>query len=324
MGTLRRAAHNTVKECCMKNIPSIVAVPVIIVLGWGAVAVWMQNGSLKANISTLQSDMAIQEDEHKDAVRQLQKLQAESSRSMPRLAQLPLPSGDLQAAKKRGPCVESLEEGADEFVEGMEAFHVSEAVSRKYQTMLEMLQLEGGGEQALLDLLAQRERVLNMVSHGYFTNPLDSEVALLEREEKLSELDDQVGSLLDSEQYDSYELLKDSGFEQYQVQEFDDTLDAGDLLDDDQINRLLLSKLQFKKDYIQAINVANQLIKDGKKNLGFKAFDQAVELYQTNYMSAARNELTDTQFERLKEFEENRFSQMLLSLKAPYEDRAFD
>jgi len=309
----------------MKNIPTIVAIPVIIALGWGAVAMWMQNSNLNTDISELQSDIAVYKIDYERTLRQLQKFKSERGSSTSNVAGLSSPPSDLDPSEKvDGPCVVSPEGSPDKFVEGMEAFHVSEAVTRKYQTMLEMLELGGQGEQALLDLLAQRERVLNMVSHGYFTNPLDSEVALLEREEKLSELDDQVGSLLDAEQYDNYELLKDSGFEQYQVQEFDDTLGADDLLNDHQVNKLLVSKLQFKKEYLQAIGEANQLVKDGKETAGFKAFDQAVEMYETNYLNSARNELTDTQFEKLKEFEKSRFSEMLLSLKAPYEDRAFD
>lgn len=283
-----------------------------------------QHAEINSELSALQKEYFEKESTYQREINHLKNsLAVAGSKSSTLMARNDV-NAKVSSEIQNAPCANMAKNSADTFVDDIESFHISEAVLNKYKTLLDIVEVGSLEEQALLELLAQRERILNMVSHSYFTNPLDSELALQQREEKLSELDDQVASVLEPSQFDNYQLLKDSGFEQHQVQEFEGQLSADELLTEGQANNLLLAKLRFKEDYLYSIKEASKMVNDGDREKGFNLFESAIERYRTRYLDVARGELNSVQFKMLNDYEKARFSSMLFSLKAAYEDYAID
>ncbi|SMF65211.1 hypothetical protein SAMN02745866_04198 [Alteromonadaceae bacterium Bs31] len=212
----------------------------------------------------------------------------------------------------------------EDFVSEKEKQLSNIAIQQKYQLLLGSLNLSRDQHGKISSLLTEREDLLNMNYSGYFSDPLESEITVFERDQKLEELDKQVAYLLDEDSTKMYELLKDSGFEQYQVQEFDQALPSGEFLSEHQSKKLLLAKLNYKNEYESAINNASKLVEQGQQEEGFRAFEQAIDSYKNSYLNHARAELSESQYSHLEAYEEENFGDMLSSLTAPYEDRAFD
>ena len=173
---------------------------------------------------------------------------------------------------------------------------------------------------AVLELLSQKEKILNLSTHGYFQDPVNSDITLIEQTELLEDIDHQIAQLLDNDSLETYQLLKNSGFEQYQVKEFADTLPKEEYLTAEQSQSVLMAKVSFKNDYETAVFQAAELIESGQREAGFDAFETAIEQYREGYLSAAQQVLSEHQFDVLQELESNNFGDMLASLLAPYED----
>ncbi len=231
-------------------------------------------------------------------------------------------STEASPAERSGPsaqpdCVKPVER---DYATKTEQLQVNRAVNEKYQLLLGSLNLAREERESVVSLLAERERLLNVSTHGYFTDPVESEITVLELEQKLEEIDREIAQVLDSEEAKTYETLKNSEFEQYQIKEFDQSLPPGEFLSKEQSKAILLAKLDYKSEYQNAIFHAAKLVESGQQNEGFSAFEQAIKSYKTSYLDKARNELTEQQFAQLEQYEETNFEDMLSSLTAAYEE----
>jgi len=301
----------------MKNLVFTV---ILAGLSVSCLGLWNKNSGLQKEISSLKAQQ-----------RTVQEAATPSAESFTKANQTQAPTQTI-AAKPQENCAVQTEapvcdcdsQPSQDFASNIESTRIDETVTRKYELLLGALNLGRDEEEQVSALLAAREKVLNVTSHGYFTEELDSELTIEERDQKLAGIDDEINSILGSDVADTYELLKDSQFEQYQIREFDNSLDSQDFLSEHQSQSLLMAKLEEKRAFDAAIKDARELIKSGKQADGFKAFDQAIESYKNNYLNRVSGDLNDQQFSQLKTFEQEKFGEMLSSLKAPYEDRAFD
>jgi len=202
--------------------------------------------------------------------------------------------------------------------EKIQALHIDAAVQQKYRILLN--QVDSQNQEDVLNLLEERERILNMVSHGYFTKPIDSEFYLEQRDARLAEIDESLEDLIPVDKVEEYDLLKDSGFEQFQLQTFDGELPAKHFLNEFQVENLLIAKLRYKATFKKNVQSASGLIDSGSKQAGFDELKSAVENYKEGYLAEARSLLDDVQYQRLRQFDEESFYEILSSLTAPYQD----
>lgn len=293
----------------MKSLTPVIVFPVIGLLGMGCAALYLQNHTLKTELAALQQSQASKEAAHARELENVRQAQVGAAPQQQRSVQNPLANAE--------PCEPSDNGEQADYVQGAEAFHIEQAVNKKYAGLLERLRLGGAKEAQLLALLAQRERVLNATTHSYFTDALDSELSIQERDAQLASLDDQIEAVLPPENQDTYELLKDSEFEQYQLQEFDNNLPADQFLTEQQAQELLLTKLNHKQEFSRAVQSASQMIKQGNR-AGFDLLDQAIQNYKVNYLAEVQDELSEFQFTKLREYEDKNFNEIRDSLRAAY------
>jgi len=194
--------------------------------------------------------------------------------------------------------------------------NISLAVSRKYSLLIPDADITLEQQQKLVAILEKRENLINVATSNYFTHDIDIEDNIQQREALLEQLDADIDELLNDDDYEAYTLLKDSGFEQYQLKQLDTELGEEQALDSYQHRQLLLSKLQHKQTFHDAVLEA--------KNMGEASGQsrqrllQALDKYSENYYADIENSLSDLQMEALIRYESQQFSDMRKSLMAGY------
>ena len=105
--------------------------------------------------------------------------------------------------------------------------NLQRTLEKKYSLLMSKLGLAGQARNQLQELLLQREQILGASSIGYYSSQADTEEAIRKQQESLAEIDRQIAQLLSSpEDRKTYDLLKDSAYEQYQMNNFFDQVQA--------------------------------------------------------------------------------------------------
>ena len=182
------------------------------------------------------------------------------------------------------------------------------------------LGLSGVARAELQTLLEQREQILNASSIGYYASQAEIEAAVSHQQQSLAEIDRQIAQLLGSpEDQKAYELLKDSAYEQYQMNNFFDQAQGDTPIPSDKREALLISKLEQKQEFTRYMETAGRRIQDAsaeeKPFLVEKAYE-ALNDYKDNFLGSARDNLTPEQFDALRERERKQFDEIWESLKA--------
>ncbi|HSC68190.1 MAG TPA: hypothetical protein VLC79_10890 [Cellvibrio sp.] len=198
--------------------------------------------------------------------------------------------------------------------------NLNRTLEKKYSLLMSRLGLAGQARTELQDLLSQREQILGASSIGYYSSQADTEEAIRKQQESLTEIDRQIAQLLTSpEDRKTYELLKDSAYEQYQMNNFFDEVQAKAPIPADKREVLLLSKLEQKQEFSRYLETTGQTIStasaDEKPFLIEKA-REALHDYKDNYLTTARANLSQDQYDALREHEQKHFDEMWDSLKA--------
>lgn len=188
---------------------------------------------------------------------------------------------------------------------------LSHNVRQKYRLLLAMLSLSAQEKELLISLLVDRESLLNAPTHTYFAGPDDSLIA--EQQAALTDVDDRIAALLSADDKASFELLKDSEYEQYQLQSFQSSLPDSQKLNVDQQAQLL----KLKRQGIQQLYLAlEQLHLEGDDTTEAKKrrLLELVNQYKQSYFQEAAMLLSEGQLEELKIFDEAVFGQVYQSL----------
>jgi hypothetical protein len=140
------------------------------------------------------------------------------------------------------------------------------------------------------------------------------------QQQSLAEIDRQIAQLLGSpEDQKAYELLKDSAYEQYQMNNFFDQAQGDAPIPNDKREALLISKLEQKQEFTRYMETAGTRIQyaseEEKPFLVEKAYE-ALNDYKDNFLNSARDNLTPEQFDALREREHKQFEEIWESLKA--------
>lgn len=198
--------------------------------------------------------------------------------------------------------------------------NLNRTLEKKYTLLMSKLALAGQARNELQDLLLQREQILGASSIGYYSSQADTEEAIRKQQESLLEIDRQITLLLSSpEDRKTYGLLKDSAYEQYQMNNFFDQVQADTTIPADKRETLLLSKLEQKQEFTRYLDTTGQTINkasaEEKPFLIEKAYE-ALRDYQDNYLATARQNLNEVQYYALRDHEQKHFEEMWESLKA--------
>lgn len=202
----------------------------------------------------------------------------------------------------------------------MQTDNLKQVVNQKYDVLFPELSISDADADKLKQLLIDRERVLNATTTTYFSDDLDADAAVARQQMLLDDIDRKIQTLLGREEFERYDLVKDSGFEQYQVRHMDNILASEDMLTAEQSRTLLFAKLKYKKEYSIAAERADRLAREGDKAAAMKIFESALETYKNSYLEEAQTVLTQIQFSELRVYEEQQFLQIMDSLRAVHEE----
>lgn len=198
--------------------------------------------------------------------------------------------------------------------------NLKRTLEKKYSLLMSRLALSGLAQSELQGLLEQREQILNASSIGYYSSQKEIEEAVSRQQQGLAEIDRQIAQMLGSpEDRKTYDLLKDSAYEQYQMNNFFDEAQGASPIPTEKREALLLSKLEQKQEfarYMEATGTSIQSASAEEKTYMIEKAHEALHDYKDNFLNSARGNLTSDQYDALREREQKQFDEMWASLKA--------
>ncbi len=210
---------------------------------------------------------------------------------------------------------------SDEF-SNLQRENLIHTLDQKYSILFKTLTLSKQDQEKMRDLLMERERILGTNSVGYFTSEADIKLNIEKQQELVSQIDHQIAQLLKPDEVKKYELLKDSAYEQFQMNSFYDRLGDKGTLSEQKKNTLLLSKLEQKQAFANLLqNSANDIATASPEEKKFLAdkMHEALHDYKDNYLRTAKANLTEEQFNTLREYEQQQFDEIWQSLQAGWQ-----
>ena len=210
---------------------------------------------------------------------------------------------------------------SDEF-SNLQKENLIRTLDQKYSILFKTLTLSKQDQEKMREMLMERERVLGSSSVGYFTSEADIKLNIEKQQELVSQIDQQIAQLLKPEEVRKYELLKDSSYEQFQMNSFYDRLGDKGSLSEQKKNTLLLSKLEQKQAFSNLLqNSANDITGASPEEKKFLAdkMHEALHDYKDSYLLTAKANLTEEQFNVLREYEQQQFDEIWQSLQAGWQ-----
>ena len=202
---------------------------------------------------------------------------------------------------------------------------LTRAVDQKYSIIFPGLSLPHEDEEKLHQLLVDRERVLGTSTVGYHSSQKEIEDSIRQQQELLAEIDGRIADLLGPEEAQEYELLKDSSYEQHQMNSFYEQLGGRNSLSNDNQRALLITKLEHKKNFNTQLQEATAYLNNAspeERANAEKKMQDALNQYKENYLREARSILTDEQYNVLSEYEQMQFEEMWSSLETGWRAQA--
>lgn len=187
-------------------------------------------------------------------------------------------------------------------------------VRQKYRLLIAMLSIGAQEKELLIELLIDRESLINAPTHTYFTGQEDSQILITEQQAALDDIDERIAALLSKEDRASFELLKDSEYEQYQLQSLQGNLSDNQKLSVDQHAQLLKLK---RMNLQQLYSAIEQMPRDEQGDTDEVKKQRLLELvnqYKQNYYQDAAMLLTEGQLDKLKTYEDAAYGQLFQSL----------
>lgn len=202
---------------------------------------------------------------------------------------------------------------------------LTRAVDQKYAIIFPGLSLPRADEDKLRQLLIDRERVLGTSTVGYHSSQKEIEESIRQQQELIAEIDGRIADLLGPEDAQQYELLKDSSYEQYQMNSFYEQLGGRVDVSADNQRALLMTKLEHKQNFNRQLQEATAYLENAsaeERSAAERKMQEALNQYKENYLREARSLLTDEQFSVLNEYEQMQFEEMWSSLEAGWRAQA--
>lgn len=295
----------------MKLLSIILAVLLLLVSARYGV-LYLDNQTLQQQLAQQQADFDVRLQQERDVSNK----KIDDLQDFIAFGQNTLQATNKTVVVKNNPATPSKQ---DEFA-NIQQENLSRTLEKKYALLMTQLGLSGQSRSQLQDLLLQREQILGASSIGYYSSQADTEEAIRKQQESLAEIDRQIAQLLNSpEDRKTYELLKDSAYEQYQMNNFFDEVQADKPIPNEKRDALLLSKLEQKQEFSRYLETAGQTIANAsaeEKPFLIEKAHEALHDYKDNYLNNARTNLSEDQYDALREHEQKHFEEMWESLKA--------
>lgn len=196
-----------------------------------------------------------------------------------------------------------------------------EFLLRKHALLLARLAASGADIEQMKKLLAMRERVLSTSSLSAASSEQDVDVFLRTQQAALADVDARIRELLSFEDQAVFELLKDSTYEQAQLNNFLGNLPQADSITEADRQALLLVKLEQKQAFYAQLQTLSRDIHAAEKDAREGLIAQAKDLlhkFKDDYLSGARNNLSAEQYDLLREYEQQHFDEIWASLLAGF------
>lgn len=298
----------------MKIICVVLSI-VLVVLGAHYAVLHMDHQTLRQQLTRQQADFDVRLRQERDTYqKKIDSLQDFIAFGQNNRLPAPVASAISQST--------SNEDKANDFV-AMQQANLQRTLEKKYSLLMSRLGLSGTSETELQRLLEQREKILNASSIGYYASQAEIEQAVNQQQQGLAEIDRQIAQLLASpEDRKTYELLKDSAYEQYQMNNFFDQSQGDSPIPVDKREALLISKLERKQEFnrhMEATAAAIQNASAEEKQYLIKEAQEALYDYRDNFLESAQPNLTPEQYDALRAREKQQFAEMWESLQAGWE-----
>lgn len=304
----------------MKIIIGVLALA-LAVLGLRHVDLYLDNAALKDELARKERLHSQQLDEQKqDYLRQIENLE-----------QFLVFNHNTNTSTKSGQLAQASPQKTIDGSTSLQSFaeirdsSLTRAVDQKYSIIFPGLSLPHEDEEKLRQLLVDRERVLSTSTVGYHSSQKEIEESIRQQQALLAEIDGRIADLLGPEEAQQYELLKDSSYEQHQMNSFYEQLGGRGTLSQDNQRALLMTKLEHKQQFNTQLQEATAYLNNAsaeERSNAEKKMQEALERYKENYLREARSLLTDEQFNALSEYEQMQFEEMWSSLEAGWRAQA--
>lgn len=291
-------------------------------LGLCYIDLHLEQGSLEA---LHKKQLAQQAHLHKQQLReQLREQQQQFLKKIEKLEQFIVANHNptkSPASKKPSPSAKKTIDGSTSLQSFAEIRDESltRAVDKKYAILFPGISLNHHDQEKLRQLLVDRERVLGTSTIGYYSTQEEIANSIRQQQELLTEIDGRIAQLLGPEDTVQYELLKDSSYEQHQMNNFYEKLGNKNTLSSDSQRALLLAKLEQKKTFNAIMQEATAYMDNAsaeERQRAAKKMHAALLEYKESYLREARHLLNDEQFALLSEYEQMQYEEMWSSLEA--------
>lgn len=197
--------------------------------------------------------------------------------------------------------------------------NINRTIAQKYKILFESLNLSPADQAKLEDLLQQREKILGASAVGYYSTQEEIENIIRQQQISINDIDNQIAKLLPQQEFKEYDLLKDSAYEQHQMNQFYDQFDSSHPVPEENRKNLLLSKLEQQKNfniYLQDSGKSIASAPAAEKAILAEQVRETLHDYKDRYLQSARENLTPEQFDLFREQEQQQTEEMWNSLKA--------
>jgi hypothetical protein len=188
--------------------------------------------------------------------------------------------------------------------------NLNKILDKKYKILFSTLRLSSQDQEIMRELLMERERILNSTAMGFLTSEAEAKASAESQQVLVAQIDQQITALLKPDDIKKYELLKDSSYEQQQINHFYDGLAEQKELSEDKRNALLLAKLEQKQAAAAQLEASAEEINNAPpadKKLLVERFKEALRVYNDNYLRVAKENLNAEQFAALSDNEKKQF-----------------
>ena len=191
--------------------------------------------------------------------------------------------------------------------------NLRQALEKKYALLFSTLRLSSQDQEKVRALLLQRERILSSPNASYLVTALEIKNNEDNQKRLVAEVDSRISAFLTSDDNRKYQLLKDSSYEQYQIESFYDGLTNKEGLTQEKKNILIMSKLEHKHAYANLLSASADEINDAhpaERAALAERFRDSLRTYDDAYFDVARQYLNAEQFAALRDSEQKQFDEV--------------
>lgn len=223
-----------------------------------------------------------------------------------------LSSGSLSSAKSRLDSQLSLQQNTSSAAANPQLQNLESVVVKKYAILFSFLHLSEQARQDLHNFLLKREQALSSPFYDSRSNEAEVAANLVKRNEEIADIDREIEALLSETDIKRYHLLKDSTYEQSQMNGFYELAGAEKSVPEENKEKLLLAKLEQKQSTKNVVDSTGDNIKNAApatRPYLIEKMRQTLIDEKENYLRNAKMLLNEDQFDLLRDYEQQLFDE---------------